>query len=173
MGPPRRGLEDQARSQLRWANDFWSFDVSHCRVRRVARWIERPGGGSAAASASAGLSYVHVEHCDATSESCGTIGVPLVAEVILTPFDVIGIGLQLFANINPEASNGGRASARPDTPAVWRSRPCFALSCLEMGPAAVNGITSGDQRFTKRASIQSPIKSSASTAKVSSIPAYS
>jgi hypothetical protein len=51
-------------------------------------------GGIAAASASVGLSYVHVDRCDATTESCGTIGVPLVAEVMLTPFDVIGIGLQ-------------------------------------------------------------------------------
>lgn len=63
-------------------------------------------GGIAAASASAGLSYVHVDRCDAT-ESCGTIGVPLVADVMLTPFYVIGIGLQLFANINPEASHAG------------------------------------------------------------------
>jgi hypothetical protein len=66
------------------------------------------GGGIAAAYASAGLSYVHVDRCDATTtESCGTVGVPLAAEVMLTPFDVIGIGLQAFANINPKASYAG------------------------------------------------------------------
>jgi len=61
------------------------------------------------ASMSAGLSLISFDACpDGQSEACYSIGMPLVAETALSA-RVIGIGLQVFANINPKATYGGLA----------------------------------------------------------------
>lgn len=65
------------------------------------------GGGIAHAAMAAGLSAVHLERCDDNRNGCTTVGLPLTAEVVLTPLDVIGIGFQVFANINPKSPYAG------------------------------------------------------------------
>jgi hypothetical protein len=64
-------------------------------------------GGIAYAGAAAGLSFVHLDRCGDRYDPCSTVGIPLTGQVALTPFDVIGIGLQLYANINPKAPFAG------------------------------------------------------------------
>lgn len=65
------------------------------------------GGGFIHAGAAAGLSFVHLDRCGNSYDSCATVGIPLAAHVAITPFDVIGLGLQVYANINPRAPYGG------------------------------------------------------------------
>jgi hypothetical protein len=64
-------------------------------------------GDDVQAHAAAGLSAVYLDKCDATYRDCITVGVPLTAEVDLIIANVIGIGLQLFGNINLEAPYAG------------------------------------------------------------------
>ncbi|MGH7448256.1 MAG: hypothetical protein ACRELT_11885, partial [Longimicrobiales bacterium] len=59
------------------------------------------------ASASTGLSAVYLEPCGSTDRVCVTVGIPLVAEVAVTPLDVLGIGLQLFGNLNLKVPYAG------------------------------------------------------------------
>ncbi|HSK21461.1 MAG TPA: hypothetical protein VK912_20065 [Longimicrobiales bacterium] len=65
------------------------------------------GGGFIHAGAAAGLSFVHLDRCGNSYDSCATVGIPLAAHVAITPFGVIGLGLQVYANINPRAPYGG------------------------------------------------------------------
>ena len=64
-------------------------------------------GNMGFAAASTGLSAVHLENCDGSPGGCMTVGIPLVLELAITPFDVLGIGLQLFGNVNLRAPFAG------------------------------------------------------------------
>ena len=65
------------------------------------------GGGFIHVGAAAGLSFVHLDRCGNSHDSCATVGIPLSAHAAITPFAVIGLGLQVYANINPRAPYGG------------------------------------------------------------------
>lgn len=71
------------------------------------------GGGFIHVGAAAGLSFVHLDRCGNSSDSCATVGIPLSAHIALTPFDVIGLGLQVYGNINPRAPYGGMFLTMP------------------------------------------------------------
>ena len=64
--------------------------------------------GSGHAALAAGLAGVGFETCPDDDDSCFTLGVPLVAEVALG-LEFIGVGLQLFGNLNSKAPYGGVA----------------------------------------------------------------
>lgn len=57
-------------------------------------------GNMGFAAASAGASAVYFDDSGGCSRRCVTAGIPLVLEMALTPLDVLGIGLQLFGNVN-------------------------------------------------------------------------
>lgn len=65
------------------------------------------GAGFMHAGAAAGLSFVHLDRCGNNSHACATVGLPLAAHVAITPFGVIGLGLQVYANINMRAPYAG------------------------------------------------------------------
>jgi len=57
----------------------------------------------------AGVAAVRLDGCgEAGRQSCGTVGVPLVAEAAVET-SVAGLGLQAWVDVNPEAPFGGVA----------------------------------------------------------------
>lgn len=57
----------------------------------------------------AGLAFTDPGVCNLEGCDVSTVGVPLVLDAGFEPTDVLGLGLQLFANVNPEAFYGGLA----------------------------------------------------------------
>ena len=57
----------------------------------------------------AGLALTGFDSCVDPYDSCQFPGVPLVAEAALTPFAILGVGLQVFANLNRHTSYAGVA----------------------------------------------------------------
>jgi hypothetical protein len=80
------------------ADGFGEFGVLYGRFAAA---------GPAQAHAAAGLSAVYLDKCDDTHRDCIIPGVPLTVEVDLVMLEVIGLGVQLFGNINPKAPYGG------------------------------------------------------------------
>ena len=60
------------------------------------------------AAVAAGLAAVGFETCPDDDDSCFVIGVPVVAELAVS-LEFVGLGLQLFGNLNPKAPYGGAA----------------------------------------------------------------
>ncbi len=59
------------------------------------------------AALSAGAAFVTLDHCPGRgSATCNTVGFPLTAEAALQG-GLIGLGLQLYANVNPRSPYGG------------------------------------------------------------------
>ena len=61
------------------------------------------GGGHAAVAA--GLSFVYVDRGGPTGD-VETVGIPVTAEAALE-YRVLGLGIQVFANLNPESTYAG------------------------------------------------------------------
>ena len=59
-------------------------------------------------AAAAGVAYTLVEGCG-DPDGCVTFGVPVAVELALTPLEFIGVGAQLFGNVNRESLFGGAA----------------------------------------------------------------
>jgi hypothetical protein len=64
-------------------------------------------GGLGHATVGSGLALVKA--CDNADSCAWTLGLPLVVEAALRPFPVVGLGAQVFGNLNGEASFGGIA----------------------------------------------------------------
>ena len=62
-------------------------------------------------SLSTGLAVVGLESCPrsrgSSGASCQTVGMPIVAEAAFQPFEILGLGVQAFANVNSKTSYGG------------------------------------------------------------------
>ncbi|MDX1567732.1 MAG: hypothetical protein R3223_08015 [Longimicrobiales bacterium] len=65
-------------------------------------------GGAVAWSLSGGVASVRISDCGegGSNRACTTVGVPVVAHAVVAS-RFVGIGLQLFANLNPRAPFGG------------------------------------------------------------------
>ncbi len=89
-----------------WFADIYSNDSMGELGVLYGRAAKRDWGH---ATAAAGLAFTSVTPCGSSTTGCNTLGVPVVVEAALRFATVVGLGAQVFVNLNPKGVYRGAA----------------------------------------------------------------